>query len=58
MALLADGSIRYSPLSDYYGPDSFTYVATDLSGASASALVTITRLPVSPRCQRQPRCLP
>ena len=42
VALQADGSVRYSPVADYYGPDGFTYVATDLEGVSASALVSIT----------------
>jgi hypothetical protein len=47
VALQADGTIRYAPVPDYHGPDSFTYVATDLSGTSSSALVSITVSPVN-----------
>lgn len=47
VSLQADDTIRYVPAPDYYGPDSFTYVATDLSGTSASALVVITVVPVN-----------
>jgi hypothetical protein len=47
VSLRAGGTIRYSPVADYFGPDSFTYVATDLSGASSAALVAITVAPVN-----------
>jgi hypothetical protein len=33
LALNADGSFTYTPGANYNGPDSFTYVATDPSGA-------------------------
>lgn len=47
VALQPDGTVRYSPAIDYNGPDSFTYVATDLEGISASALVSIAVSPVN-----------
>jgi hypothetical protein len=47
VSLQAGGTIRYSPVVDYFGPDSFTYVATNLSGASSAALVAITITPVN-----------
>ena len=34
-------SITYTPTTNYAGPDSFTYTATNTSGTSAPALVTI-----------------
>ena len=34
--------ITYTPALDYFGPDSFTYVANGATGASAPATVTIT----------------
>ena len=37
--LNADGSFRYEPAENYFGPDSFTYVAND--GAEDSAPVTV-----------------
>lgn len=47
VALQLDGTVRYAPVADYHGPDSFTYLATDLSGASSSALVSISVTPVN-----------
>lgn len=47
VALEADGTIRYSPVADYNGPDTFAYVATNLAGVSSSALVTVTVIPVN-----------
>lgn len=38
--ILADGRLRYLPLADYYGQDSFTYVIADPSGAQAQARYT------------------
>jgi len=46
--LTGDGAQRiYTPAPDYYGPDSFTFTATDGSLVSASATVTITVAPVN-----------
>ena len=47
VALQLDGTILYTPVPDYTGADSFTYVVTDLDGASASALVSIAVTPVN-----------
>ena len=42
-----DGSYTYTPNTDYYGPDSFSYVVTDAaSGESSTQTVTITVNPV------------
>jgi hypothetical protein len=41
VSLLADGSLRYVPLANYYGQDSFTYVMADPSGSEAEAEVRI-----------------
>lgn len=45
--LLPDGTVRYTPAADYFGPDSFTYLAKDLAGNTASALVTLNVFPVN-----------
>jgi hypothetical protein len=46
--LKGDGPERiYTPAPNYYGPDSFTFTATDGSLVSASATVTITVAPVN-----------
>jgi VCBS repeat-containing protein len=37
LTLNADGSFTYTPAANYNGPDSFTYVATDPSGAASAA---------------------
>jgi VCBS repeat-containing protein len=42
LALNADGSFAYAPYKDYYGSDSFTYVASDGAAASDPATVTIS----------------
>jgi VCBS repeat-containing protein len=42
LALNADGSFVYTPALNFHGSDSFTYVATDGTGQSAPATVTIT----------------
>lgn len=47
LTLNADGSFIYSPESDYYGTDSFTYSASSGSGDSNEATVTITINPVN-----------
>jgi VCBS repeat-containing protein len=42
LTLNADGSFSYTPNSNYSGPDSFTYRATDGSASSAPATVGIS----------------
>jgi len=44
VTLAADGSYVYVPAAGFTGTDSFTYVATDASGQTATATVTITVL--------------
>lgn len=46
-ALNPDGTITYSPFSNFYGSDNFTYTLTDGHGRSATALVSMTVLPVN-----------
>lgn len=38
-------AVTYTPATDYSGPDSFTYTATNASGTSAAATVSITVTP-------------
>ena len=38
----ADGGFIYTPAANYFGEDSFTYVATDANGASATATISLT----------------
>lgn len=47
LSINADGSFAYTPGADYYGSDSFTYVATDGLLESATATVSLTILPVN-----------
>jgi VCBS repeat-containing protein len=42
LTLNADGSFDYTPNADYFGTDSFTYVANDGTDNSTAATVTIT----------------
>jgi hypothetical protein len=49
VSLLTDGSLRYVPLANYYGHDSFTYVMADPSGSEAEAEV---RIEIDARQQR------
>src|SRR3546814_5505691 len=35
-------TVTYTPSSTYYGPDSFTYTATNAGGTSAPATVSLT----------------
>ncbi|YCM44110.1 Ig-like domain-containing protein [Verrucomicrobiaceae bacterium 227] len=44
-----DGSFTYRPDSNYFGTDSFTYLARDPSGDSNIATVTLTVSPVNDR---------
>jgi ELWxxDGT repeat protein/VCBS repeat-containing protein len=41
IALAADGSFTYTPEAGFFGSDSFTYVVSDPSGATATATVNI-----------------
>ncbi len=41
-----DGSFRYTPRTNFFGTDSFTYRATDPSGTSNVATVTLTSRPI------------
>ena len=42
-----DTTISYSPETDYFGPDSFTYTAVDTGGDTTRASVWLTVLPVN-----------
>ncbi|MFW9787566.1 MAG: Ig-like domain-containing protein [Candidatus Thorarchaeota archaeon] len=46
LTLLADGSFTYTPLTDWFGTDSFTYTTHDWILESNIATVTITVLPM------------
>jgi subtilisin family serine protease len=39
---IESGQVRYTPVLDYFGPDSFTYVVSDGAGGSATATVSMT----------------
>ena len=41
-ALQPDGTIRYTPLANYYGADSFGYTVSDGAGGTDTATVSIT----------------
>ncbi len=47
LLLSADGSFTYVPDDDFFGPDTFTYVANNGSSDSTPATVTITVDPVN-----------
>ncbi len=47
LALNANGSFTYAPAANYFGPDSFTYLASDGLTSSAPAVVNITVIPVN-----------
>ena len=36
-----DGTVKYTPNADYFGPDAFTYTIADGQGGTASAAVTV-----------------
>ncbi len=47
LTLNADGSFTYTPMGNFHGTDTFTYVASDGTADSAVATVTITVLSVN-----------
>jgi hypothetical protein len=49
VTLERDGSFRYTPDYDFSGDDRFTYQASDASGESSTATVTIHVLPINDR---------
>jgi hypothetical protein len=44
----ADGKVKYTPAPGYYGPDAFTYTATDGTSTSNQATVSLTVAPPPP----------
>jgi VCBS repeat-containing protein len=50
VVLNANGTFTYTPVATYYGTDSFTYRASDGSGLSNLATVSITVMQVLMRC--------
>ena len=47
LSLKEDGGFTYTPQADYYGEDSFSYLADDGDGGSASTTVSLQVLPVN-----------
>jgi YD repeat-containing protein/VCBS repeat-containing protein len=47
VTILTDGRVRYTPNTDYFGPDRFTYTASDSLGGLAVAEVLLTVTPVA-----------
>jgi hypothetical protein len=39
---VVEGKIRYTPITDFYGLDSFSYMVTDVDDDTSTAMVTIT----------------
>ncbi|MXZ74354.1 MAG: tandem-95 repeat protein, partial [Gemmatimonadetes bacterium] len=46
-AAIAAGGVRYTPDANWHGTDTFTYTVDDGNGATASAAVEVTVLPVN-----------
>ena len=46
-AVIEAGQVRYTPIANYSGPDSFGYTIDDGLGGSASATVSVTVTPVN-----------
>ena len=42
----ANGSITYTPATNYHGPDTFTYGLSDNQGGVSTGTVTVTVTPV------------
>ena len=47
VTIAANGTYIYTPAANYSGPDSFSYTATDASGQTATASVSLTVSPTS-----------
>ncbi len=47
VAINEDGSVTYTPVANYNGPDSFTYTVSDADGETDTALVSVTVNPVN-----------
>ncbi len=47
VSVLASGAYTYTPTANYFGPDSFTYQASDGTQKSAAATVSLTVTPVA-----------
>ena len=47
VALNEDGTVTYTPVANYNGPDSFTYTVSDAGGETDTALVSLTVNPVN-----------
>jgi|GEM_PF-198479 len=45
---IVGAAITYTPTAGYFGPDSFTYTATNAGGTSSAATVSITVTPQAP----------
>jgi LysM repeat protein len=46
-SLDADGNVHFIPNRDYFGPAGFTYTLADAAGVEATAMVSLTLLPVN-----------
>ena len=46
MTFLADGTVTYTPATDFNGSDSFTYTVTTAAGDTETATVNVTVNPV------------
>ncbi len=49
-----DGTITYSPITDYVGPDTITYTITDPDGNTSTSTVAVTVTPVNDAPDAQP----
>ena len=47
VTIAANGTYVYTPATGYSGPDSFSYIASDASGQTATAIVSLTVSPTS-----------